>query len=85
MDAVEELYIIGCTGVPLEPRQAAQNLVDLTQGASQGELLASSAGSKGWCNRGNFKRVHCIAQVEGCTRCYCWLTTPTGVSANLLG
>lgn len=47
MDAVEELYIIGCTGMPLEPRQAAQNLVDLAQWASQGELVASSADQYG--------------------------------------
>ena len=84
VDAVEELYIIGCTGMPLEPRQAAQNLVDLTQGASQGELLASSAGSKRWCNRGRCRCAHCLAQVEGCTRHCCWLTMPEGTSTHVL-
>ena len=76
VDAVEELYIIGTTGLPLEPRQAAQNLVDLTQGASQGELLASSAGSKRWCNMGKCRCATRTALVEGCIRHCCWLTMP---------
>lgn len=43
VDAVEELYLKATSGgSTMDPRQAAQNLVSLTQGSSLGTALTSS-------------------------------------------